>query len=226
MRGRAVAGIEDQGLGVPGEVDHAVRVGLNVSAYPPAWWRCKYLKLRNSSGYNRAVSRPGVTSRDKSGSDAGAGWRWLSLVISAACFVISAAGAIASVVICLLSSVPVPPVPRVIWLSLVIGVFTLGIGTLNRNGQSWTENRWLTRAMAIAFAVALISFLSGFVQLAHGQPEIIHGAYYGDNHGTLTRVSHDTYLWAARAEARMFSGGASAFYVFAVGRYGKRWLDD
>lgn len=146
-------------------------------------------------------------------------------MISAACFVLSAAGAIACAVICLLSSVPVPPVPRVIWLSLVIGVFPLGIGMLNRNGQ-WTENRWLTRAIAIAFAVALISFLSGFVQLAHGQPEIIHGAYYGYNHGTLTRVSHDTYLWAARAEARMASGVACAFYVCAAGCYGKRWLDD
>jgi len=173
------------------------------------------------------MSRPGVTSRGKSGSDVGAGPRRLGLVISVACFALSTAGAIACAVICLLSSVPVAPVPAVIWAPLVIGVFPLGIGVLNRNAQSrWTENRWLTRATAVAWAVALISFVSGFVQLAHGVPEVIHGTYYGDNHGTLTRVSHDTYLRAARAEARMASGVAYLFYVVTADRYAERWLDD
>lgn len=172
------------------------------------------------------MSRSRVTSRDKSGFDTEEGWRRrLSLVISVALFAISTAGAIACVAICLLSSVPVPPVPVVIWASLFVGVFPLTLipVLLHRNGVSqWFENRWLWPA----FALAVICFLSGLVQSAHGQPEIIHGAYYEDSHGTLTRVSHETYLWAARATARMFSGGACLFYVFAAGKYADRWLDD
>jgi hypothetical protein len=171
------------------------------------------------------MSRPGVTSRDKSGSDAGEGWRRrLSLVVSVACFTVSAAGAVACFVICLVSSVPVPPVPVVIWASLFGGLFPLNLLGLLWNGRSrLTPNRWLMAA----FALAVICFVSGFVQLsvAHGQPEVIHGAYYTDTHGTLTRVSHDTYLWAARAAARMFSGGACLFYVVAAVSYSDRWLD-
>jgi hypothetical protein len=128
-----------------------------------------------------------------------------------------------------MSYVPVPPVPLVIWAPLVIGVFpSLVVGiVLNRNEESpSTGNRWFTRAAAIALALALVSFISGFVQLGHGVPQFIHGAYYQDSHGTLTRVSHDTYLWAARAEARMAGGVACLFYLVAAGRYAERWLDD
>jgi hypothetical protein len=146
-------------------------------------------------------------------------------VIGVACFAISAAAAIACAVICLLSSVPVPPVPVVIWASLFVGLFPMVLlSRFHRNGLSGlTRNRWLDAA----FIFALICFVSGFVQLgvAGGQPEIIHGAYYVDNHGTLTRVSHDTYLWAARAGARMFSGGACLAYVVAAVGYSDRWLD-
>jgi hypothetical protein len=169
------------------------------------------------------MSRPGVTSRDKSGSDAGL-WR-LGRVLNLAGFVISTAVAIACAVICLLSSVPVPPVPVVIWGSLFGGLFPLTLLTFlsHRNGQSqWTLSLWLK----LALALFLVCFLSGIVQLGHGQPEVIHGAYYQDSHGTLTRVSYDTYLWAARAAARMFSGGACLFYVVAAERYADCWLDD
>jgi hypothetical protein len=157
-----------------------------------------------------------------SNSDSGGWRRRLILAISVAGFVISTAGAIACAVLSLLSSVPVRPVPMAIWAWLFIGVFPSSIVLLNRNGQSqWTGNR----ALKPAFAFAIVCFISGFVQLAHGVPEIIHGAYYQDSHGTLTRVSHGIYLWSLRAEARMAGGAAFLFYVAAAAKYADRLLD-
>lgn len=101
------------------------------------------------------MSRPGVTRRDKSGSDAGEGWgRRLGLVVSATCFAISAAGAIACFVIALASSVPVPPVPVVIWAPLAVGLVPLNLLALAWIGKpGLTMNRWL----AAAFVPAAIS---------------------------------------------------------------------
>jgi hypothetical protein len=166
------------------------------------------------------MSRRAVTSRDKPGSAAGYDWRRLGRVLSLAAFVASTAGAIACAVICLVSSVPVPPVPVAVWASLVGGVIPMNI--LAGLGPDRTENRWIMPALALF----LVCFVSGIVQLGHGVPEVIHGAYYQDSHGTLTRVSHDTYVWAFRAAARMFGGGGCVGYVFAAGRHADRWRDD
>jgi len=152
-------------------------------------------------------------------------WRWLRLVISAACCAISAAGAMAGVVVVLLSVVPVPPMPLVILVSLVGGSFALLFPALAWKAQSELT---LGRLPVAAFIFAIICFITGFVQLAftHGQGEIIHGAYYTQNHSTFTRVSHGTYLWSLRAEARMFGGAACLIYVLAAFNYAGVWFDN
>jgi hypothetical protein len=72
---------------------------------------------------------------------------------------ISAAGAIACVVVVLLTAVPVPPVPLVVSASLLGGAFALLFPALAWNGQLELILSWLPGA---AFAFAVICLLAAF----------------------------------------------------------------
>jgi hypothetical protein len=125
----------------------------------------------------------------------------------------------------LLSFAPVPPVPDAEWLLLFVGAIAINFPTVisfnmraRRGGLAAGElfnllvnrNRWFY----LVVAVAVVSFLSGVT--IQGQPEIHHGRYFLDDHGTLTQVSHGTYLRAMGAAQRMFASFAAVFYSVAA----------
>lgn len=49
-----------------------------------------------------------------------------------------------------------------------------------------------------------------------GQPTILHGGYFLDDHGSLIQISHDVYERALAAQERLFTSGACVFYCFAA----------
>jgi len=142
-----------------------------------------------------------------------------------AVLVASVIGASACAVVVLCSFLPVvPPLPPGAWLPLFVGIFAvfpvpiiasrrsalrplLGADTQELARRYW----WL----GLAGLVTMIAFITSVPSL-QGQPTIVHGGYFLDDHGTLIRVSHDTYLRALAANERFFTGIACSFYAAAA----------
>lgn len=134
-------------------------------------------------------------------------------------------GAAASAAIVLLSFAPVPPVPDGEWLLLFFGAIAINFPTViafNMRARQGgippgefsnlliNRNRWFY----LVVALAVVSFISGIT--IQGQPEIHHGRYFLDDHGTLTQVSRATYLRATAVAQRMFASFAAVFYSVAT----------
>jgi hypothetical protein len=135
-------------------------------------------------------------------------------------------GVAASAVIVLLSFVPVPPVPDALWGLLFFGAIAINFPTVisfqmrarrsripsgELRNLLINRNRWIY----LVAALAAVSFIYGTTVL-QGQPEIHHGQYFLDDHGTLIQVSHGTYLRAMAAQQRMFASFAAVFYSAAT----------
>lgn len=135
-------------------------------------------------------------------------------------------GAVACTGIALLSFVPVPPVPDALWGLLFFGAIAINFPTVisfkMRTGRSRIpsgevynllirRHRWIY----LVVALAAVSFVYGIISL-RGQPEIQHGQFFLDDHGTLIQVSHATYLRGMAAQQRMFASFAAVFYSVAT----------
>ena len=143
--------------------------------------------------------------------------------------VASAVGAAASGVVVVLSFLPFsPPVPTAVWGVLFAGVLVVHVRSVlvlrraqSRRGQvqlsAWSlqarleRNRWIW----LVAALAIVSFVTAFPTL-RGQPEIDHGHYFLNDHGSLIPVSRDAYLRALAAQQRLFTSVAAVFYSLGV----------
>lgn len=147
-----------------------------------------------------------------------------------ASFAVGVVGASASALVAMLSFAPVvPPLPGAIWGILFAGTFplhartvlvlrrrqgSLAQGLAGAAGSDFDVARrywWLGPACGLA----VVTFLTSIPSL-RGQPTIVHGGFFLDDHGSLIRVSHDAYLQALAAQERLFTGISCAFYSFAV----------
>ena len=140
-------------------------------------------------------------------------------------FVASVAGASAGAAMVLSFLPVVPPLPLGAWLALFAGVFLVfpvSIVSARRSGRArpvWRADAaelarryWWLGLAGIVTMVAFVTSLPGL----QGQPTIVHGAYFLDDHGSLIRVSHDTYIRALAATERWFAGIACALYCLAA----------
>jgi hypothetical protein len=163
--------------------------------------------------------------------------RWRRVVLVA-----STCGAAACGSLALLSFFPsVLQAPTAVLIVLAIGIFPVHLRTvlvlnrrrraqaLRRAGNSaqdsssgsspggllGTEAAGRFRWLGLVVAFAAVSFFTAFVSL-QGEPTIVHGSYFLNDHGSLIRVSYDAYRRAVAAQARIFTAIPCVSYSAAA----------
>lgn len=153
--------------------------------------------------------------------------RWRQAALAA-----SVAGAAACTTVVVLSFLPfVPPLPAAVSFVLFAGLFPVHARSailLRRRRIASASARAAASALAerywwlwLAGLLAAVSFFTALPSL-QGQPTIVHGAYFLDDHGSLIPVSHGAYVRALDAQERLFTGIACVFYAVGAAVNGRR----
>jgi hypothetical protein len=167
-------------------------------------------------------------------------WRLVMLTVGSC-------GAVACGAVAVLSFIPAAPVaPTTVLAVLFVGVFPAHLRTIAALNE-WSGRRrsptgpgtlvparspepsQLPRSelgerfwwVGIVLFFAFVSFFSAMNTLQDGSPTVVHGLYFLDDHGSLTRISYHAYVQAMAAQERIFAAFSCFFYSLAVAANGR-----
>ncbi len=157
----------------------------------------------------------------RTGPDAPRATRWPTVA-----FWWSAVGLTASVLLALLSFLPsMSPQPEALTLVCFSGMFPVFASAmlLLRPRRGRDSGAALVRLLPWVVPVAAFAWVCSATAAGGppGQPEIHHGLYYFNNHGSLIPTTLAQYRDGLRANQRGFASTSAVFYAvaFAVHRY-------
>ena len=133
-----------------------------------------------------------------------------------------------SLLLSLLSFIPfMPPLPMALVIVCFVGVFPAMSSALlgaRRRGVPLHGGefiRGLPPWIGLVAAVAFVSFFTAQAGLP-GPPEIHHGQYYFDNHGSLIPTTLAGYQRGLRGQQRVFTSIPAVFYAVAFSLHRQR----
>lgn len=157
-----------------------------------------------------------------------ADWGRVALAVSVAGFLVDTAWALSTFVI----SKPFLP----LWplFVLLVGIFPIHfrtvIGLIRQSGGSvwrplrnpslaWLKARVSRSRLVVAAALFVGLWVIGVTalwSLRNGGPDMAHGRFFANSHGSLTPISEATFHHLRLAEQRLFSAVPAAFYLLGV----------
>jgi hypothetical protein len=168
--------------------------------------------------------------------------RWRLVMLTA-----SSCGAVACGTVAVLSFIPAVPVaPTTMLVVLFAGIFPAHLRTIAALNE-WSPRRrspigpgtsvparspkpsQLPRSelaerfwwVGLVLFFVFVSFFSAMGTLQDGNPTVVHGLYFLDDHGSLTRISYHAYVRAMAAQERIWAAFLCFFYSLAVAANGR-----
>jgi hypothetical protein len=153
--------------------------------------------------------------------------RTVALALSFAGFLVDTAWALSTFAL----SEPFLPLRLAILIAVaVIPIYFLTVmGVISGSGGSvksgsrpspaslWNQASPWERLVTYAPFLALWTIgMTALWSLRHGGPEIVHGQFFANNHGSLTPISRSTFHSLQLAEQRLFSAVPAALYLLAA----------
>jgi energy-coupling factor transporter transmembrane protein EcfT len=121
----------------------------------------------------------------------------------------------------------VPPLPTALVIACFVGVAPAmgsGLSGARRRGvplHGAEFIRGLPPWLSLVAAFAFVSFFTAQAGLP-GPPEIHHGQYYFDNHGSLIPTTLAEYQRGLRGQQRVFTSIPAVFYAVAFSLHRQR----